>query len=177
MLGVVMVEERGLGDRVLHDVAQLLQARGLRLVGAVQTTDEAGKGGSCDMTLHVLPDTGALRISQDLGPSAQGCRLDTDQLETAVGRVQAALAQGGADLVIVNKFGKTEAEGRGFRPVIAEALAAGIPVLTAVSPEHLPAFHAFADGMASFLAPQVEVVEMWCANEIGKWFNTNGLTI
>ena len=46
-------------------------------------------------------------------------------LEQAVALTQSALSQG-ADLLIVNKFGKHEADGRGMRPLIGEALAMGL---------------------------------------------------
>lgn len=101
-----------------------------------------------------------LRISQDLGRSARGCRLDPAALATAVGLVSAKLSKG-ADILIVNKFGKHEAEGRGFRGVIAEALSLGIPVLVGVNALNLPAFETFAEGMASGLPPAASALEAW----------------
>jgi hypothetical protein len=62
-----------------------------------------------------------LRISQDLGRASRGCRLDRRPWKKQVGLVSASMVQG-ADLLIINKFGKHEAEGRGFRMVVAEAL-------------------------------------------------------
>ncbi|MEX5726690.1 hypothetical protein Ga0609869_000043 [Rhodovulum iodosum] len=58
----------------------------------------------------------------DLPARNVACRLDPAALETAVGLVAAGLSSG-ADLLIVNKFGKHEAAGRGFRYVVAEAVA------------------------------------------------------
>ena len=66
----------------------------------------------------------------------------------------------GADLVIVNKFGKQECYGRGFRDFIAEALAQGVPVLLSVPPEQLAGFHEFAGELAEPVAP--ETVLDWC---------------
>ena len=65
---------------------------------------------------EVWTTLGALRISQDRGKWARGCRLDAGSLELAVAQVASALDVG-ADLMIINKFGKHEAEGRGFRAV------------------------------------------------------------
>ena len=59
--------------------------------------------------VRVPPGDPVLRISQALGPSARGCRLDAAALEVAVGLVSTRLAEG-ADLLILNKFGKHEAK-------------------------------------------------------------------
>ncbi|HCK08169.1 MAG TPA: 3-dehydroquinate dehydratase, partial [Rhodobacter sp.] len=40
-------------------------------------------------------------------------------LEQAVGLVMISLAQQKSDMLIINKFGKQEVDGRGFRPAIA----------------------------------------------------------
>lgn len=60
----------------------------------------------------------------------------------------ASFLQTGPDVLIVNKFGKQEAEGEGFRPVIAAALAVGIPVLVGLNTLNAPAFRSFASGLA-----------------------------
>ena len=69
------------------------------------------------------------------------------------------LAQG-ADLVIVNKFGKQECYGQGFRHFIAEALARGIPVLLSVPAGQLPDFQDFAGDLAEPVAPAA--ILDWC---------------
>lgn len=161
MLGVVQgIADRGAGDALLGAVARALQARGLRLAGAVQENLPGGTDGQGAMVLRLLPGLDIQHISQSLGPMSQGCRLDPDGLERAVARAQAVL-DAGADLLIVNKFGKQEAEGRGFRPLIAEALGRGIPVLTAVASDHAAAFDRFADGLSQTLPPDPGAVTAW----------------
>ncbi|SMO82547.1 DUF2478 domain-containing protein [Paracoccus laeviglucosivorans] len=149
MLGFVTIRENmGGADRLLTETADALIARGLRLAGAVQHNLDRGPGQDCDMDLRILGDAAPpIRISQNLGTCAEGCRLDTGALATAVARAEAVLAKG-ADLVIVNKFGKQECFGRGFRDFIAEALAQGVPVLLSVPVEQLPGFHEFAGDLA-----------------------------
>lgn len=162
MLGVVSAMGRGEGDRLLFEAAGLLQAEGFRLLGAVQSNTDRDDGRRCDMDLHLLTGDGVLRISQDLGLNSRGCRIDADGLERAVGQVQAAMAAGGADLLIVNKFGKQEAEGRGFRPLIGDALSLGIPVLTAVKAGNSDAFDAFAQGIAEPVPATLPAILDWC---------------
>jgi len=110
-LAYTMAPGRGDTDLVLERLAADLAARDLRCCGTVQINSERADAGPCDMDVRVLPAGAVLRISQDLGPQARGCRLDPAALETAVAMVAASLSSG-ADLLIVNKFGKHEAEER-----------------------------------------------------------------
>lgn len=159
-LAYTMAPGRGDTDLVLERLATDLAARGFRCCGTVQINTERADAGPCDMDVRVLPDGAILRISQDLGPQARGCRLDPAALETAVGLVAAGLSSG-ADLLIVNKFGKHEAEGRGFRDVIAEAVALGIPVLVGLNALNRPAFESFAEGLAIQLPPEPALLMAW----------------
>lgn len=161
MLGYVMTSEHGGGDGLLLSVAEVLQGRGWHLAGAVQINTETGAGRACDMDLRVLTGARMVRISQNLGSQSRGCRLDADALETTVGLVDRAL-DAGAHLMIVNKFGKQEAEGRGFRPLIGRALTEGVPVLTAVTDAKRPAFDSFAGGIGTELAADLDAVLAWC---------------
>lgn len=114
-LAYVMTEERGATDRLLSELAERLQAKGLRLAGIVQTNVECYDKELCDMDVRVLPDGETIRISQSLGAGARGCRLNPEALEQAVGQVSASLqSEPAPQLLIVNKFGKHEADGRGM---------------------------------------------------------------
>ena len=159
-LAYTMAPGRGDTDLVLERLAADLAARGLRCRGTVQINSERADAGPCDMDVRVLPDGPVLRISQDLGPQARGCRLDPTALETAVGLVAASLTSG-ADLLIVNKFGKHEADGRGFRDVIAEAVAMDIPVLVGINALNRPAFERFAEGLALRLPSDPAALTAW----------------
>lgn len=161
MLGYVVSKGRGEADQLLADVAARLMAEGCRLAGAIQINVETQTGRACEMDLHVLALDQVVRISQNLGALSEGCRLDPAALEGAVGLVERAL-EGGPDLLIVNKFGKQELDGRGFRPLIGRALAEGIPVLCAVNGDNVERFAAFADGLAQDLPLEANAVLDWC---------------
>jgi len=166
-LAYTMAPGRGDTDLILAGLAADLVARGARLCGTVQINTDRDTDGPCDMDVRVLPDGPVLRISQDLGPEARGCRLDPAALESAVALVAARL---GADteLLIVNKFGKHEAEGRGFREVIAEALGLGVPVLVGLNSLNRAAFEEFAGGFATQLPPERAALVEWAAGALGK---------
>lgn len=159
-IACTMAPGRGDTDLLLLRLAGSLVAEGLRPVGTVQINSERNDGDPCDMDVKVLPDGPIVRISQSLGRGSRGCRLDTSALEVAVGHAGAELARG-ADCLIINKFGKHEAEGRGFRPLIVEALALDIPVLVGLNALNAPAFDAFVDGPCTRIEPRDRDLSEW----------------
>lgn len=159
-LAFVKTDKRGATDNLLTAFATRLQQRGIRLAGAVQTNEPCIGSDLCDMDVIVLPDGPTIRISQSLGEHSKGCRLDASALEQASGLVASGL-QTHPQLLILNKFGKHEAEGRGFRPLIADALLAGIPVLTAVNGFNEDAFVSFSEGMAECLPSDQTALDAW----------------
>ncbi|WP_029057681.1 DUF2478 domain-containing protein [Stappia stellulata] len=159
-IAYTMAQQRGDMDRLLAGVAEALAARGLRCCGIVQINSPDCDDRTCDMDVQVLPDGPRIRISQSLGPEARGCRLDVGALETAVGECGRRL-DSQADVLIVNKFGKREAEGGGFRDLIAEALSLDIPVIVGVNGLNEAAFLAFSAGAAVSLPPRADKVLDW----------------
>lgn len=167
ILAALQAPGRGETNRLLSDLAAEARSRGLRVVGTVQVNHTIAGTHHCDMDVQVLPGGQVLRISQSLGTGSRGCRLDPSVLEQAVQLAGEALAEG-ADLLIVNKFGKHEAEGRGFRDLIAEALVQGIPVIVGLNDLNAEAFAAFAGDIAETLAPEPDVLLAWLsANTAG----------
>lgn len=160
-IGYVSLQGRGATDACIAASVAELRHAGLRLAGTVQTNLERAKDHPCDMDLMVLPGGPTYRISQDLGPGARGCRLNSGVLEDLV--MEAARHLDGAQVLVINKFGKLEAEGRGFVPLIAEALGRDIPVLLGVNGLNLSAFLTFSEGAAKrFRADPIEILQ-WLA--------------
>ncbi|MCT8159498.1 DUF2478 domain-containing protein [Pseudoruegeria sp. SHC-113] len=159
-IAYTMAPGRGDTDLLLHGLAEALIAGGHRPAGVVQINTERPCDGPCDMDVQVLPDGPVIRISQSLGAEARGCRLDPAALEQAVGLVEAQLATR-PDCLIVNKFGKHEADGRGFRPLIAEALALEIPVIVGLNRMNEAAFASFTEGLAQPIAPEASALRAW----------------
>lgn len=154
------VSQRGHGNTgtCLTEAAAILGAAGLALQGTVTLPDPC-LDPTCDMLLRILPDGPVMRINQNLGTGSKGCRLDTSALEEVVMAVsQHGL---GGRLLIVNKFGKLEAMGRGFVPLIAEALGAGVPVITGVNAINLPDLLSFAGDMAQELPADPQLIADW----------------
>lgn len=161
MLAYLSSDTRGEAARLLALARAALEGRGARLAGAVQVNTGACDLGACDMDLHVLSTAAVVRISQNLGALASGCRLDPDGVARAAALTETVL-EGGADAVLINKFGKAEAEGRGFRDVMARALAMEVPVLITVAPGYLAEFATFAGGLETRLPAEDSAILAWC---------------
>jgi hypothetical protein len=166
---LAIVYEAGTGadtDRLLTNLANRTQEEaGLRLAGTVQRAFERADRCACDMVVRNLSTNEELKISEDRGTNARGCRLDSRMLEALVGSTEVALGRG-VDLVIINKFGKQEALGGGFRHVIATALADGIPTVVAVNLAYLESWRCFAGDLADELPPQMVKIHKWLADRL-----------
>ncbi|MFN3846271.1 MAG: DUF2478 domain-containing protein [Paracoccaceae bacterium] len=167
MLAFIPNPHRGEGDRILIEVAQRLTEVGVAVAGVVQINTEIGSDRPCLMDLCILGDGSRIRISQSLGLFSSGCRLNPAGLEDAVGRVESTMLLGGPQILILNKFGKAEIEGRGFRQLIGQVLATGVPVLTSVSEKNQAGFDDFAQGAATALPADEACVIQWCLSHIG----------
>lgn len=143
-------------DAVLRGFAADLETFGFRAVGMVQ----AGQCADSSLSAVLLPGGEKLLLAQDFDPAASGCRLDLARLQHAGERVAEALAEG-ADLLIVNRFGKRERDGKGLAHLIERALAADIPVVIAVASERFADWIKFADGMSVKLACDRQALDGW----------------
>lgn len=86
-------------------------------------------------------------ISENRGPQTQGCHLDRAALTRVAQNTEACL-EAGADILIVNRFGRAEAEAKGLRGAIEKALGLDIPVIVGVRPDYKEAWQAFHGGLA-----------------------------
>lgn len=146
-------------DTVLRDFAADLNAQGFRAVGMVQA------GQCADSSLSaVLVDTGEkLLLAKDPDPNASGCQLDIDRLQNAGARIADAL-ESGADLLIINRFGKRERDGKGLAYLIERARNADIPVVIAVSGHRYQDWIDFSGGTSEKLACDRSALDMWWRN-------------
>lgn len=145
---------------LLGEIVKELRSRGVLLAGAVQGTETLSDECCSPLSLFDVGSDRVVGISQELGPHSSGCRLDHRGLAEA-GAFISKTIETGADLVVINKFGKAEAEGDGLLSCFAEAVSAGVPVLTSVRPPYLEAWQAFHGGMAVALPPSHDTILEW----------------
>ncbi len=102
----------------------------------------------------------AFPMFQDLGPGSTACHLAGGGVLVAAEAVRRDIAAG-CDLVVLNKFGKLEADGRGLRDAFAAAIEAGCPILTSVSPAFAAAWQEFASPLFVVLPADAARIRDW----------------
>jgi Protein of unknown function (DUF2478) len=144
-------------DRLLAEFVQDLVTRGYRVVGLIQT--RLPDGGAA---VTVLPTGETIPLAPQRGICSPAARPDPCDLAAAAARID-VLIPTGADLVIINRFGKLEAEGTGLVEEIARALSFDIPVLVAVPEFRFTEWLSFCKGMG---------VKLPCRNgSLQGWWN------
>lgn len=159
-IAYTMTQGRGDLDRMLTAFAEALGRQGVRACGIVQINTDRPDSHRCDMDVQVLPDGPMIRISHYLGKEAQGCALNPDAMEQAVAEVARQMEKP-FDIFLLNKFGKHESGGRGFRDLIGEALAQGKAVVVGANGMNVDVFQEFAGGMAEFVEPDIDALLAW----------------
>lgn len=147
-------------DEILSEFAARLMDDGHRVMGLVQKGHCSGPA-TRELFVTLLHTGDDVQIFQDLGSCAQGCKLDVNQLLRAGASIAEALAQDGADVLIVNRFGKLEKEGKGLLFLIEQALSADIPILIAVPESSLDDWMEFSGGLGVRLACSESSVTAW----------------
>lgn len=149
-------------DRAIAQAIEPLRERGVALAGALQleATDLPGRH-PCDMLLQDLSSGEVTAIAEHRGSEARGCRLDVGLLTELAEAVAFSLCSDEPRLLVVNKFGKIEADGGGLRGAIAEAVDLGIPVLVGVPARNLDRWRAFAGPLAVELPAEPVAIAGW----------------
>ncbi|HEY2530706.1 MAG TPA: DUF2478 domain-containing protein [Xanthobacteraceae bacterium] len=155
-LAALVYNEHQDPDAVLRDFASELNARGFRAIGAVQ----AGQCADSSLSVVLLHNGEKLALAQDFDPAASGCRLDVGRFQDVGARIADAL-RAGADLLIVNRFGKRERDGNGLCYLIERALKADTAVVIAVSSHRFADWIKFARGTSVKLACNRQALEAW----------------
>jgi nucleoside-triphosphatase THEP1 len=166
-IGAVVYDDGLFADGLIAQCAADLVASGCRLGGIVQSNALRPGRRRCDMFVKDLLGGDEIKISLDRGNEARGCRLDPHAFARIDAWIERAVSER-VDLLIINKFGKEEAHGRGLRPVIAEALIAEIPLVIGVSARNLCDFLPFIGESATRLRPDIEAITAWCRNAIER---------
>ena len=166
-IGVVVYDDGLVRDALITRCATDLAASGYRLGGIVQSNAHRPGRRRYDMYVKDLLGGDEIKISFDRGNEARGCRLDPDAFARIDGWIERAVLEH-VELLVINKFGREEANGRGLRTVLAEALIAEIPLLIGISPQNLSDFLTFVGDSATRLGPDIDAITAWCRNAIER---------
>lgn len=153
-------------ERVIARTVERLRDRGVALAGALQrSADEMADRHPCDLLIEDLATGEVTAIAEHRGKQAAGCRLDVGLLTELAEAVLSSVRCGSPRLLVINKFGKIEADGGGLRQAVAEAVDLGIPVLVGVPARNLDRWRAFAGPLAVELPADDAAVGSWLAEQ------------
>lgn len=142
---------------LLRAAADAWREAGAKVVGVVAEDDEAG--GECSVAfLRDIASQRRFSIRLEAAPAGTACHLDAAGMDDACVGLLPQIA--GADVVVLSKFGKTEAMRQGLWAAFRKTVAAGKPLLTTVSAKHREAWAAFA-AESVWLEPDNGSIERW----------------
>jgi glycosyltransferase involved in cell wall biosynthesis len=148
-------------QKLLARFAERRIQEGLRVAGVIEEPEGGVDCGICNSL--VLRDTAGstiIPITQNLGPGSSACKLDSAGLAAGCQAVVAAVERG-ADVVVLSKYGKVEAEGGGLLDAFRAAAEAGLPVITGVKPSFAEYFLDYAGGFSQWIEASEAELERW----------------
>lgn len=161
-------------DEVLSSLGYGLREQGIAVRGLVQRNKPVTDRVKCDMDLEELGSGKVFHISKDRGALARGCRLDVEMLLIA-GEVLEDALEHGCDVLIVNKFGRAEAEGGGFRDLLARSVAHEITTIVGVPRRNADSWLHFTGGLSDLCPVEdTEYLAAWVRARTGAPCNFAG---
>ncbi|MCC9620520.1 DUF2478 domain-containing protein [Thalassospira sp. MA62] len=152
-------------DELFGAVARDLAPSGRAIAGYVQFRSK-GDDGLSHVFVRNLRTGIEQPITKSRGKFATGCKLDGDAL-TRFGQQLITDIDHPYDLLIIARFGKSEAEGNGLRDVISHALNAPKPILVGVRDEYANAWQDFHGDLAAALPFDHGQVADWVKQHLG----------
>jgi hypothetical protein len=144
------------------DTESLLQRFVARLTDA--GTDVAGilqqPGGGREMVWTDITSGQVTVISQSLGKDSRGCRVDPAAVAVLSQKLRDDIGRRPA-LLVINRFGRLEAEGNGLAAEMLEAMAQTIPLLTSLAPTHRDAWDSRTGGIGTWLPADDQALWAW----------------
>lgn len=149
-------------DRLLLEFLADLRRSGFQAAGLVQL-DRNQCADAGDIRALSLVREDIVSLPHDRSPNSCACLFDTARLGDMARAIDEAIGAG-VDLVVINRFGKLEAEGKGLTGLIEHASDADIPVLIPVPEHRFYAWIQYSRGMSVRLA--------CCRNAVNKWWRS-----
>jgi len=169
-VGVLLYDNFIEVDRLFADAVGLLRARDVQVGGLLQFFGERLPNGKRSMWVEDIGSGTLIRLDHPRGPGAVACLLDPDALARAACMLQAAI-DATPQLLVVSRFGNAEADGRGMRAEIADAICSGAAVLVAVKFSLLNDLEGFLGSSAHLLLPSAAAIVGWAENIVAKSVN------
>jgi hypothetical protein len=160
LVAAIVYDAGQTADGSMLALAAECRALGITITGLVQHNEGECAAPGFFMALEDLAS--GRRISLTAPKMVHGCRMDMAGLAEAATTLRPERHLG-SDCVVINKFGRQEAIGRGLRSEMAELIMEGVPVLTSIRRDFIPAFEAFAGPDWLEMKPEAQAVSDWLA--------------
>jgi nucleoside-triphosphatase THEP1 len=147
-------------DRLLLEFTEDLHRSGVRTAGLVQLDNGTDQSDDHAVRTVVLSTREVIPVAHQRNLAATGCGLDCGKLASIAKMIKAAI-QEGADLVVINRFGKLEAVGKGLIELIQQAADADIPLLIAVPEHRFAGWIRYSAGMSVRLPCRRAALDRW----------------
>ena len=157
-------------DQIISEIVDELKRREFKIAGYLQRGKVNSPDSRADYYLESVAKGDKVTISQSLGSGSTGCRLDSAALAEFSNKLSSEI-EDHTDMIVLNRFGKGESEGQGFRIAIEKAVAMDIPVLTAVRGEYIESWREFCGEFGVEVSPTKEAIFEWCDNVLGSKVN------
>lgn len=154
---------RGASSAEVQDVFRMLADRwtpSVRLAGLIAESHGLADRACSAGFLRNVATAERFSIFQDLGPGSTACHLDGAGAATAADAVRRDIAAG-CDLVLLSKFGKLEADGKGLLAAFKAVIDAHIPLLTSVSPPFEELWKSVAGPSFAILPADPHQIDAW----------------
>jgi len=152
-------------DAIFAEAVAILRRQGVVVAGLLQRFGERLSNGKRAMWLDNIATGAEIRLDRPRGPGATACVLDPDALARAACVLRRAV-EAEPDLIVANRFGHAEAEGRGTRTEIADAICSGTLVLTAVRYTLLMDLEGFLGAPPHLLLPSAGSIVSWVQDQL-----------
>jgi hypothetical protein len=150
-------------QKLLAAFAERRKQEGFCVAGAIEVPAPADACLCGPLALKDIASGALFPVTLDLGPGSAACKLNAAGLTEACQSVLQAISHG-ADLVVLSKFGKVEAEGGGFLDAFNAAAGAGIPCITGVALPYAAPFLRYVGGYSQWIGAETDAIEGWWAS-------------
>ena len=150
---------------IFSTLAKRCRELGLSISGVLQSPLLEGRDHRCDVILEDLASGHRTELFENRGPGARGCRLDTAALADIAARIEGSLEYA-PNLLILNKYGKVECEGGGFRDLVANAIDREIVVVIGVPQRNLELWREFAGDLSVEISGDGAALQEWISDRL-----------
>ena len=147
---------------VLQTFAAQLKAQGLGVHGLLQEKLFGDAGACTGVDAIDLATNQRIALSRPTRYELDHkvCSLNLGQLAEATAVLRRALEQN-ADIVLVERFGKTERDGGGLADDLLALMASGTPTVVSVPQDEFEAWQRFSGGLGEALACDLVALATW----------------